>query len=112
MQLRISEYVQWEAFVEGVPDSHGNVTRGYAPPVPVGIYVFNPGTTGDTAMSGHDRDFQNPSIHVPTSVVMSARDRVTVRGWLYEVDGDTREFRNPYNHRMDSNQIGLRRTEG
>lgn len=112
MQRRISEYVSWESFDAGAVNAHGNPVDGWLAPVEVGIYAFNPGTTEDVELAGHDRDMQSPSLYVPSSVVMGARDRVTARGNLYEVDGATRVFRNPYGARMDGNQIDLTRVEG
>lgn len=109
---RVSEYVQHEAFLAGATDPHGNPVEGWGEPETVGIYAYNPGTTQDAAEAGHDRDTIKPSIYTPTNVRMGARDRVTVRGLLFEVDGATKEFRNPYGPRMDGNQIDLVRVEG
>lgn len=112
MRRRISEWVEWEAFVAGEMDAHGNTIETWAEPALVGVYAVNPGTTGDVPLAGHDRDTQTPSLYVPSDVVMGARDRVTARGRLYEVDGDTKVYRNPYGSRMDGNQIDLKRVEG
>lgn len=112
MQRRISEYVQWEAFESGLTNSHGNPVDGWKSAVEVGIYAFNPGTAEDVELAGHDRDIEMPSIYVPSGVVFGARDRVTVRGRLFEVDGATRMYRNPYGPGMDGNQINLKRVEG
>lgn len=112
MRRRISEHVEWEQFLGGIEDAHGNTTDTWAGPVRVGVYAVNPGVTEDVELAGHDRDLATPALYVPSSVVMGARDRVTARGIRYEVDGETRVFRNPYGARMDGNQIKLRRVEG
>lgn len=112
MIRRITETVQHEPFIAGATNSHGNPVEQWGPAVEVGIYAFNPGSTEDVPMAGHDRDVSTPAIYVPLGVVMDARDRVVVRGERYEVDGDTRVFRNPYNGRMDGNQIDLRKVAG
>lgn len=112
MRRRISELVSWEAYQGSAEDSHGNEIESWSPPVSKGIYAYNPGTTQDLLESGHDRDIIKPSIYAPNDVVMGARDRVTVRGLLFEVDGETKEFRNPHGSRMDGNQIDLRRVNG
>lgn len=112
MRRRITELVQHEAFVAGAVDAHGNLVESWAPPVEVGVYAFNPGVPADSLEAGHDRDTSTPSIYVPSAVTMAARDRVTVRGLLYEVDGETQVYRNPYGARMDGNQINLRKVAG
>lgn len=112
MMLRITETVEREPFLGTTADDHGNAIETWGAPAPVGIYAFNPGTTGDSQESGHDRDISTPSIYVPSDVVMDPRDRVIVRGKTYEVDGDTLEFRNPFSSLMDGNQIKLRKVAG
>lgn len=112
MRRRISEYVSVERYSAGVEDAHGNTREEWGAPETVGIYAFNPGVTNDVELAGHDRDLQRPSLYVPSDVVLGARDRVTARGLLYEVDGDTKVFRNPYGELMDGNQVDLKRWEG
>lgn len=112
MIRRVTESVQHEAFVPAETGAHGNPRETWAKAVPVGIYAFNPGVPADLITAGHDRDVSTPSIYVPSSVVMGARDRVTVRGERYEVDGETQDYRNPYGARMDGNQINLRKVAG
>lgn len=112
MQRRISEYVDWCRYAAGAVDAHGNPADSWDAPVPVGVYAVNPGTTGDVELAGADRDVSAPSLYAPLSVVMGARDRVIARGGLYEVDGATRVFRNPFGSGMDGNQIDLKRVEG
>ncbi|MFF2054116.1 hypothetical protein ACFVU2_21095 [Leifsonia sp. NPDC058194] len=52
-----------------------------------------------------------PTIYAPSTVVFDAQDRVTARGDLYEVEGETRQWRHPNkNHKV--NVITLRRVEG
>ncbi len=112
MRRRVTEFVAHEAFAEGAVNGHGNLAEAWGDPVQVGIYAFNPGSPEDSQEPGSDRDISTPSIYVPSSVVFDPRDRVTVRGELYEVDGDTQVFRNPYGSRMDGNQINLRKVDG
>lgn len=109
---RISEYVQLEAYADGVTDAHGNPVEGWGEPSEVGIYAFNPGTTGEPFLAGHDRVITQPAIYVPSGVVFHSRDRVTVRGVVYEVDGVTLDYRNPYDGAMDGNQVNLKAVTG
>lgn len=112
MIRRITETVQHEAFSAGAADGHGNAVDAWAAPVPVGIYAFNPGVPADLTTPGHDRDVSEPSLYVPSGVIMAPRDRVVVRGEPYEVDGDTQVFRNPFGSCMDGNKINLRKVAG
>lgn len=112
MRLRISETVGWLVYTPGEPNRHGVVTDAWTDPVERGIYAFNPGTTGDVALAGHDRDFEKPAVYVPTSWAPSHRDKIIARGIEYEVDGEPKRFRNPHDARMNHNQVDLKRTGG
>lgn len=109
---RISETVQHELFQAGANDAHGNPAESWADPVSLGIYAFNPGTTSEPFLPGHDRAVTEPAIYVPTGTVINPRDRVTVRGTVYEVDGETLDFRNPIDSSMDGCQVNLKEVSG
>lgn len=109
---RISETVQRHAFQEGAEDAHGNPVESWADPVPVGIYAFNPGTTAEPFLPGHDRTITTPAIYAPKGTVFSPRDQVTVRGVLYDVDGDVLDYRNPIDSSMDGVQVNLKEVAG
>lgn len=108
---QVSEYVQHAVFVAGARDAHGNPTESWAPPVEVGVYAFDPGSSSEPREPGADRVIVEPTIYLPTGTVFGARDRVTARGLLYEVDGDTREWRHPGGIQK-GNVATLRRVEG
>lgn len=109
---RISETVQHSAFQGGAEDAYGNPTEGWAAPVSVGIYAFNPGTTSEPFLPGHDRVVTQSAIYVPKGTTVGSRDRVTVRGVLYEVDGVVLDYRNPYDSSMDGIQVNLKAVTG
>lgn len=109
---RVSETVQRHAFQAGAEDVHGNPVEAWAAPVNVGIYAFNPGTTSEPFLPGHDRVVTVPVIYAPAGTVFAARDRVTVRGVLYEVDGVVLDFRNPFDSSMDGVQVNLKGVSG
>src|SRR5690606_255028 len=96
MLFNPSETVRWEAFQLGAEDAHGNPTESWADPVEKDILAFDPGSTSEPTLPGHDRVVVEPTIYAPSGVVMGARDRVSVRGVLYEVEGVTREWSHPH----------------
>ena len=110
---RISETVQHEAFAGMGEDQKGNEIETWAAPVSLGIYAMSPGTTGDVEIDGHmHRVVTRPSIFAPTGTVIGSRDRITARGITYEVNGVTREWRNPYGSAMDGVQVELVKVTG
>lgn len=111
MLFTITETVQHEAFQAGATDAHGNPVESWAPAVAVGIYAFDPGSTAEPREPGHDRVIVEPTLYMPSPVVLGARDRVTARGLLYEVEGGTREWRHP-SLGPSGNVATLRRVEG
>ena len=109
---RISEFVQHEVYAGTGTDAHGNEVETWAAAVQLGIYAFNPGGTSEPLITGYDRVITTPTIYVPSESVLSPRDRVTVRGKVFEVDGVTSDFRNPYNSSMNGNSINLKAVTG
>lgn len=112
MIRHISETVQHEIYAGTGTDAHGNVIDVWQSPVDLEIYAFNPGGTTEPAGSGSDRVITSPTLYLPSASVLSPRDRVTVRGLLYEVDGRTLDFRNPYDDSMNGNAVNLKAVEG
>ena len=109
---RISEFVQHEVYAGTGEDAHGNEVETWAAAVQLGIYAFNPGGTSEPLITGYDRVITTPTIYVPSESVLSPRDRVTVRGKVFEVDGVTSDFRNPYDSSMNGNSINLKAVDG
>lgn len=108
---RISESVLRAAYVAGAEDAHGNPVDAWGTPSPVGVYAFSPGSTSEPREAGHDRVIIEPTLYVPAAVVFAAHDRVTARGDLYEVEGETRQWRHP-DGSLKGNVVTLRRVEG
>lgn len=86
-QRKITETVAWEKYNPGATDAHGNPVDGWSSPVSVGIWRFNPGGSQEPVTAGHTRVISDPEIYFP-GPQFGAQDRVTVRGVLYEVDGE------------------------
>lgn len=108
----ISEFVDHAGFVSGVEDAHGNPVESWAPGVEVGVYAFDPGSTSEPRNPGADRVIVEPTLYLPDGVVFGARDRVTARGLLFEVEGVTREWVHPTDTTRRANVATLRRVEG
>lgn len=109
---RISEYVKHESYIGAVADVHGNLKDEWTDPIDLGIYAFNPGVTEELPLPGHDRVVTSPTLYVPSGTVMDHRDRVTVRGKAFEVDGEVRDFRNPYGESMNGCSVNLKAVTG
>lgn len=95
MGRKISETVQHAAYSPSPADAHGNVVDGWAAAADVGVYAFDPGGSSEPPIAGYDRVITTPTVYMPQTVVFGARDRVTARGVLYEVDGGTAAWRHP-----------------
>lgn len=106
---RITEAVEHMVFSDGAEDSHGNPSETWAPSVPVGVYVFDPGSVSEPRLPGQDRVIVEPTIYSPVGVTFSARDKVIARGLTYEVEGGTREW---VSDNFAGNVTTLRRVEG
>lgn len=111
MGRRISETVQHQVYSPSASDGHGNPGDGWAAAVSVGIYGFDPGGSTEPLEPGHDRIITTPTLFAPKTGLFSGRDRVTVRGVLYEVDGDTAEWRHP-NGPRPGNVVNLKVVTG
>lgn len=84
---KITETVAWERYSPGLEDDHGNSVGDYMAAVDVGIWRFNPGGSQEPVEPGHTRVITEPEIYFP-GPQFNAQDRVTVRGFMYEVDGE------------------------
>jgi hypothetical protein len=107
----ISEQVLWQPYEVGATDTHGNPVGSWRDPEIVGIYAFDPGSSSEPREPGGDRVVVEPTLYMPADVVLGARDRVTARGDVYEVDGETRKWLHPDGSQR-GNVVTLRRVEG
>ena len=108
----VSEYVSHAAFVAGEVDTHGNPVESWGTATSVGVYAFDPGATSEPREPGRDRVDTTPTLYLPSTVVFGARDRVTARGVLYEVEGVTRQFIHPTDSTRAANVATLRAVIG
>lgn len=108
---KISEYVGHAMFIPGDEDAHGNAVESWTEPVSVGIYAFDPGASSEPR-DGMDRVVVEPTVYMPADVVFAPRDRVSARGRVYEVEGETREWVHPTDSTRRANVATLRRVDG
>lgn len=108
----MAETVQVASFTAGATDAYGNPVESWGAPESVAIIAFNPGTTDEPFLPGHNRVITQPAIYVPLGSVFSPRDRVTARGVVYEVDGVALDYRNPYDSSYDGIQVNLKEVQG
>ena len=71
------------------------------------------GPAPEVLIGGHmHRGEAKPTIYLPSTAVVSSRDKITARGVTYEVDGDSADFRNPYDSTMNGLSIDLKVVSG
>lgn len=107
----IGEYVQHQVYDATGTNTHGNPVKAWGTPSQVGVYAFDPGSSSEPREPGGDRVIVEPTLYAPSTAVFDANDRVTARGLLYEVEGDTRQWIHP-DGSQKGNVITLRRVEG
>ena len=95
----------------GPVDAHGNATETWGDPVPVGVWAFDPGSSSEPRLPGQERVIAEPTVFWPEGVVFGPHDHVTARGVLYEVEGETREWKHPGGE-FSGNVATLRRVRG
>ena len=108
------ESVTFEALVVGAEDDHGNPIESYGPPMVVDYCAFDPGVSVESFSPGRDVVSTTPRVFTPASatVSVSPRDRVTVRGLVYQVKGDPQVWVNPFTGWHPGGVINLERTAG
>lgn len=90
------ETVVFEAFVADDEDPHGNLVESFEVGVPVDGWGFNPGGSVETYGPGRNQVVTSPQLFRRSSeFVPGRRDRCTVRGRLYQVNGDPAVWRSP-----------------
>ena len=114
MLFPFGESVSFEALTVGVEDDHGNPVELYGAPVVVDGCGFDPGGTVESFGPGRDVVVTSPRVFIPSevSVVVAARDRVTVRGLVYQVQGDPAVPVNPFTGWAPGTVLNLERVAG
>lgn len=101
------------ARVPGATDAHGNPVVSYAAPVPIpGGVSFDPGSSSEPRMAGHDRVIVEPTIYGPYDMDVLPGDRVVVRGTTFEAVGEVRRWRSPYSAKRAGSVLTLKAVTG
>lgn len=113
MLRAISEYVDHGVFVEPATDDEGNESpESWLPRVSTGVYAFDPGSSSEPRVAGHDRVIVEPTLYFPATTSFGHRDEVVARGKRYEVEGETRLWVHPTDPSRRANVVTLRRVDG
>jgi hypothetical protein len=100
------------AYEAGAVDAYGNDAGGFAGPVELTGYGFDPGSTSEPRLPGQDRVIVEPTLYGPFSMPFKPQDQVVVRGVTYEVEGVVRQWRNMFSNREAGAVVSLRRVDG
>lgn len=104
--------VQVLPFAAGVEDAHGNVADGWGAAVASPGWAFDPGSTSEPRQPGQDRVIVEPTLYGPYGAVVAPRDRVTVDGVTYTVEGVRRDWENPFSGDKPGCVVSLKNVEG
>jgi len=108
----VAESVLHLAYQAGAVDAYGNDTAGYADPVTIAGFGFDPGSTSEPRRPGQDRVIVEPTLYGPFDMPFKPQDQVIVRGVTYEVEGVVRQWRNMFSNREAGGVVSLRRVDG
>lgn len=108
----MAESVDHVPYVGLAEDAYGNETESYGAPVTLYGFGFDPGSSSEPRQPGMDRVIVEPTLYGPFDMPFLPRDRVLVRGLLYEVEGEVRQWRNFYSNREAGGVVSLRRVDG
>jgi len=108
----VSETVLRLAYQGGAVDAYGNDTAGYAAPVALTGFGFDPGSTSEPRLPGQDRVIVEPTLYGPFNMPFKPQDQVIVRGVTYEIVGVVRQWRNMFSNREAGAVVSLRRVDG
>jgi hypothetical protein len=112
-EFPFGEVVLFEAQVVGAEDAHGNPVESFAAPVSVPGWGFDPGGSVERFDPGRDPVITNPRLFRKSNdFVPGARDRCTVRGLLFVVDGDPAVWQSPFTGWQPGVVVGLERVSG
>lgn len=95
MNLPYGETVQWEQYIAGALDSRGNPIDSWESPAEIRGCGFDPGASIEPRDGSSQRVITTPTLYPPKGLPIGPRDRITVRGARFEVEGNAADWRHP-----------------
>ena len=109
----MSESVQRLPYQGTGEDAHGNEVQLWGSPVTLaGVYGFDPGSSSEPRLAGHDRVIVEPTLYGPYDTPIESDDRVVVRGDTYEIEGFVRRWKHMRSGHRAGAVATLRRVDG
>lgn len=99
---------------DDVEDAHGNLVDAWAaqPGVAIPGCAFDPGSSDEPTEANRNAVTASPRLFCEPGSVISAKDRIKVRGLVYEVIGDPADWRHPMVAWNPGIEVNLRRVTG
>lgn len=94
-------------------DAHGNLIDEWDEiPITLDGCAFDPGSSAEPRRPGQDRVIVEPNLFAPYGTPAEPKDRIKVRGEIYQVEGEARDWRSPFTGTAYGTAIALRRVSG
>jgi hypothetical protein len=103
--------IQVRSYTVGAKDQYGRPAKTWGSPVDEKAYAFDPGGSFEPFYPGREKVITTPTLFAPHSLVVTAQDRITVRGKEYEVTGDPAYWESPAGKKLGVT-IPLKKVEG
>lgn len=114
---RHGESVQWHRWAEPAPgavDEHGDPAAGSYQDTEVANVAVAKTATTEPREDGSMRLVEETTLYFSPAIVTGRRDKFTVRGELYEVEGGSAlaAWRNPFTGAVPGSEVKVRRVSG
>lgn len=107
----ISEHVDRLPYLGEVKDADGDWVEAWGPAVSLGIFVFDPGGSGEPLIAGQQRVVTEPSILLPFGSPFEPFDKCVARGKTYQVVGEPAQWAHPTDG-PKADVVKLKRVDG
>lgn len=92
-------------------DRYGKPVYGWAPSVSVNGCAVAPRGSAEGPQVGRQQVITGVSVYLPGQPQVGPYDRLTIRGVVYEVEGEPGDWRSPYSGRRGT-EVAASRVEG
>lgn len=100
------------SWMAGVEDAHGNVTESWVESAVLHGCAFDPGSTSEPRLAGHDRVIVQPALYVSYDAPVGPLDRIVVDGRTFTVEGGPRRWCSPFTGKNAGSVITLQEVSG